>query len=321
MASSFQSISQLVGRTSRLSLSSLEHASPRTLPSHSALYLRTRPQIQCRNNASSTKTPLSRVSNNAVSARSFSTTPLRLKAKTMAQLKSRATTGPFSWKAALLFVITGVGMIGYFKFEKARLERKRIVEMSKGVGKPRVGGPFVLKDLNGDVFTEQNLKGKYSFVYFGFTHCPDICPDELDKMAAIIDKVRESANGEDVMRPVFITCDPARDTPEVLRKYLKEFHPDIIGLTGTYEQVKNVCKQYRVYFSTPENVKPGEDYLVDHSIYFYLMDPEGDFVECIGRQDTPASATKVIMDHINDWKREGKPLDTKPDAQSSQQNL
>ena len=127
------------------------------------------------------------------------------------------------------------------------------------------------------------------------------------------------------MRPVFITCDPARDTPEVLRQYLSEFHPEIIGLTGTYEQVKDVCKQYRVYFSTPKDIKPGEDYLVDHSIYFYLMgefflyfakramltalDPEGDFVECIGRQDTADSATKAIADHINDWRSEGKPLD------------
>jgi cytochrome oxidase Cu insertion factor (SCO1/SenC/PrrC family) len=110
-----------------------------------------------------------------------------------------------------------------------------------------------------------------SQVYFGFTHCPDICPDELDKMATIIDLVKEKAGGANVMRPVFITCDPARDTPEVLQKYLREFHPDIIGLTGSYEQVKNVCKQYRVYFSTPEHVKAGEDYLVDHSIYFYLM--------------------------------------------------
>lgn len=108
-------------------------------------------------------------------------------------------------------------------------------------------------------------------VYFGFTHCPDICPDELDKMAAIIDKVREATKGEDVFLPVFITCDPARDSPEVLGAYLKEFHPGIVGLTGTYEQVKNVCRQYRVYFSTPKDVKPGEDYLVDHSIYFYLM--------------------------------------------------
>ena len=90
-------------------------------------------------------------------------------------------------------------------------------------------------------------------------------------MASIIDLVRERFGKENVMQPVFITCDPARDTPEVLRKYLAEFHPDIIGLTGTHDQVKDVCKQYRVYFSTPRDVKPGEDYLVDHSIYFYLM--------------------------------------------------
>jgi cytochrome oxidase Cu insertion factor (SCO1/SenC/PrrC family) len=108
-------------------------------------------------------------------------------------------------------------------------------------------------------------------VYFGFTHCPDICPDELDKMAEIIDRVKEATKGENIFLPVFITCDPARDTPQVLREYLREFHPDIIGLTGTYEQVKHVCKQYRVYFSTPKDVTPGEDYLVDHSIYFYLM--------------------------------------------------
>ncbi|KAL4975198.1 SCO1/SenC-domain-containing protein [Aspergillus desertorum] len=238
----------------------------------------------------------------------FSMTPGRHKIKTMGQLRARNTTGPFSWKAALLFVLTGAGMIIYFRVEKERLERKRIAEMSKGVGRPKVGGPFVLKDLNGNVFTEENLKGKYSFVYFGFTHCPDICPDELDKMAEIIDRVKEANKGEDIFVPVFITCDPARDTPEVLRNYLQEFHKDIIGLTGTYEQVKQVCKAYRVYFSTPRDVKPGEDYLVDHSIYFYLMDPEGDFVECIGRQDTPETATKTIMEHINDWKREGKPL-------------
>lgn len=219
--------------------------------------------------------------------------------------------GPFSWQAAVLFILTGAGMVVYFRYEKARLQRKRIAEMDKAIGKPKVGGPFVLTDLEGKEFTADDLKGKYSFVYFGFTHCPDICPDELDKMAAIIDKVKAATGGENIFRPVFITCDPARDTPQVLREYLREFHVDIIGLTGTYEQVKHVCKQYRVYFSTPKDAKPDEDYLVDHSIYFYLMDPEGDFVECIGRQDTPESATKVIMAHINDWKKDGKHLDTK----------
>jgi protein SCO1/2 len=71
--------------------------------------------------------------------------------------------------------------------------------------------------------------------------------------------------------PVFITCDPARDTPPVLRPYLNEFHARLVGLTGGWEQIKAVCKLYRVYFSTPQGVQPGQDYLVDHSIYFYLM--------------------------------------------------
>lgn len=119
--------------------------------------------------------------------------------------------------------------------------------------------------------------------------------------------------------PIFITCDPARDTPAVLKHYLAEFHPGLVGLTGTWEQVRDVCKAYRVYFSTPEGVKPGMDYLVDHSIYFYLMgktdsrqgdcgvankgtDPDGDFVEAIGRQHSAKRAATIIVEHMNDWK-------------------
>jgi protein SCO1/2 len=94
----------------------------------------------------------------------FSTSAFRAKGKTMGQMRQRHTTGPFSWKAALLFVLTGAGMMLYFRVEKARLERKRMAEMSKGVGRPKVGGPFVLKDLDGKEFTEEDLKGKYSFV-------------------------------------------------------------------------------------------------------------------------------------------------------------
>ena len=90
-------------------------------------------------------------------------------------------------------------------------------------------------------------------------------------MATMIDLVGAANGGANVMRPLFITCDPARDTPAVIKSYLAEFHPALIGLTGTWEQIKAVCKAYRVYFSTPPNVKPGQDYLVDHSIYFYLM--------------------------------------------------
>ncbi|KAI4852533.1 SCO1 protein [Aureobasidium sp. EXF-8845] len=220
--------------------------------------------------------------------------------KTVEEAKSRYRFGPFSWQAGCLFLSAGVGMAFYFRYEKDRMARKRIAEHSKGVGRPLVGGPFQLIDQDRKPFSEKNLKGKYSLVYFGFTHCPDICPEELDKMAGMIDNVK--AKHGDVMRPVFITCDPARDTPEVTKEYLKEFHDDLIGLTGDYEQVKATCKAFRVYFSTPKDVLPGQDYLVDHSIYFYLMDPEGDFVEAIGRNFTVDQASKVINDHVADWK-------------------
>ena len=156
------------------------------------------------------------------------------------------------------------------------MARARGAEANKGIGKPLVGGAFHLTDHNGKDFSDADLKGKYSLVYFGFTHCPDICPEELDKMAGMIDAVKEK-HGEGVLRNVFISCDPARDTPEVMKRYLAEFHGDILGMTGTWQEVKDVCKAYRVYFSTPADVKPGQDYLVDHSIYFYLM---GEFLEC-----------------------------------------
>ena len=165
------------------------------------------------------------------------------------------------------------------------MARARIAAENKGIGKPLVGGAFHLTDHNGKDFTADDLKGKYSLVYFGFTHCPDICPEELDKMAGMIDQVKEK-HGEGVMRNVFISCDPARDTPEVIKTYLKEFHDDILGMTGTWQEVKDVCKAYRVYFSTPPDVKPGDDYLVDHSIYFYLM----------GKSDRFSANATVVAD-------------------------
>lgn len=123
--------------------------------------------------------------------------------------------------------------------------------------------------------SSENITDSLFQMYFGFSHCPDICPEELDKMAMMLDivekKIPSSSSRNPELLPVFITCDPARDTPAVLKSYLAEFHSRLIGLTGTWEQVKAVCKSYRVYFSTPPGVKAGDDYLVDHSIYFYLM--------------------------------------------------
>ncbi|PHH61028.1 hypothetical protein CDD81_850 [Ophiocordyceps australis] len=224
----------------------------------------------------------------------------RTKYKTIEQAKSRHSTGPFSWKAGLVFVVTCAALVWYFDHEKKRMERKRIAEATKGIGKPQVGGAFTLMDHNGQTFTSDMMKGRHALVYFGFTRCPDICPEELDKMARMIDKIEAKAPGK--LLPIVITCDPERDSPEALKAYLAEFHEAFLGLTGTYEQIQDVCKAYRVYFSTPKDVKPGQDYLVDHSIYFYLMDPDGDFIEALGRQHSPDEGAKLVLDHMRDWK-------------------
>ncbi|KAK7203563.1 Sco1, partial [Myxozyma melibiosi] len=167
-------------------------------------------------------------------------------------------------------------------------------------GKALIGGPFKLTDTNGETFTEENLKGKFSLIYFGFTLCPDVCPEELDKMAIII---KELGLLGIPVQPIFITCDPLRDSPAVVKRYLEEFEiPGIVGLTGTHEETEAVCKAYRVYFSTPPEIKPGEDYIVDHSIFFYLMDPEGQFVNVYGRRYDATEATREIAKKILKWR-------------------
>lgn len=167
------------------------------------------------------------------------------------------------------------------------------------LGRPQIGGPFSLVSQNGEVFTDKDLLGKWALVYFGFTNCPDICPDELDKMSAVV-RVTDAEYGP-VVQPVFISCDPVRDTVGQMRTYISDFHPRMVGLTGSYDDIKAVCKAYRVYFSTPPNAQPGDDYLVDHSIYFYLMDPSGCFVEAFGKSSTVDDVQERIRRTIEEW--------------------
>lgn len=205
-----------------------------------------------------------------------------------------------AWKAIVLLLVFGGGVTYWFSTEKERLRIQKETEAKRGYGKPLIGGNFNLIDTEENPFTQENLKNdqkKFSIIYFGFTHCPDVCPDELDKLGVMLDELKEKDNIE--LQPIFITCDPARDSPEIIKEYLSDFHPSIIGLTGPYENVKNTCKKYRVYFSTPPDVKPGQDYLVDHSIFFYLMDSEGNFVDVIGREAEAQEGAEKIRTHID----------------------
>lgn len=110
-----------------------------------------------------------------------------------------------------------------------------------------------------------------------------------------------------VIQPLFISVDPARDTLQQVTLYLKDFHPRLIGLVGDYASTKAVCKAYRVYFSTPPNADPKGDYLVDHSIFVYLMDPNGEFVEAFGQNVKAEEIIERVGKEIAEWEvREGK---------------
>ncbi len=107
----------------------------------------------------------------------------------------------------------------------------------------------------------------------------------------------------DIFLPVFITVDPARDSSSRISQYLKDFHPMFVGLVSDYETTKAVCKAYRVYFSTPPNTDPKGDYLVDHSIFIYFMDPEGNLSDAFGQQVTAEEAETKIIDAIAEWQK------------------
>ncbi|MFO1037940.1 MAG: SCO family protein [Geminicoccaceae bacterium] len=154
-----------------------------------------------------------------------------------------------------------------------------------------IGGDFTLVDQNGRTVTQADFRGKWMLVYFGYTYCPDICPLGLQTIAAAIDDLPAEVAGQLV--PVFITVDPARDTPEVMQAYVGQFHPALVGLTGTQAQVDAAVKAWRVYARKGEVAQDGT-YLMDHSTFTYLMDPEGRYATHFGHDATPeAMAAKI----------------------------
>jgi len=135
---------------------------------------------------------------------------------------------------------------------------------------------FTLVDHNGQTVSEKDYRGKWLLVFFGFTHCPDICPTTLAEIAQIMNRLETDA---DKVQPLFITVDPERDTPEIMAEYVSIFHSSIIGLTGTKEQVKQAADNFRVYYSRVEEKDAPDDYFMDHSAFIYLIDPQGRFIE------------------------------------------
>lgn len=139
-------------------------------------------------------------------------------------------------------------------------------------GKAMIGGEFILTDQDGNEFSSEELKGKKSLVFFGFTHCPAVCPTSM----AIISAVMDSLDADEV-QPVLISVDPERDTPEVMKEFLTSFHPSFIGLTGDADALKAVKKAYKVYSNKGEVPEDG-NYDMDHSSLIYVMDEDGEYL-------------------------------------------
>lgn len=138
-------------------------------------------------------------------------------------------------------------------------------------------------------------------LYFGFTKCPDICPEELRKVTRALNLLDSKILKE--VQPIFMTCDPARDSCDSIENFLKGFHPKFIGLTGTPEQISAATKKYRVYYSGPiKDNEESEDYQVDHSIFFYLMDPYGNLKEYFGKNIEEKKMADLITERIKNYK-------------------
>lgn len=160
-------------------------------------------------------------------------------------------------------------------------------------GAALVGGPFTLTDQNGKRVGDADFRGKLMLIYFGYTFCPDVCPTTLLDMTQAMDALGKDANQ---VQPIFITVDPARDTPEALKQYLVNFHPSLLGLSGTAQEIQATAKSYRVYYANATGKE--RDYLVDHTSIVYLMDRQGRYLTHFGsnvRGEQMAAAIRKFL--------------------------
>jgi len=192
------------------------------------------------------------------------------------------------WIAALVVVAVALGLGVRFYLAPSSIPRVSVT------GTSLVGGPFTLVDQDGKARTDAEFRGKLMLVYFGYTYCPDICPTELQTMSDALDALGDKAAA---VQPIFITVDPERDTPSVVKDYVGHFHPRFIGLTGTPQQVEAAARAYRVY-AAKVPAKDGGDYLMDHTGLVYLMGTDGKYLANFLPQTTSQEMAKTIAKHL-----------------------
>jgi protein SCO1/2 len=198
-------------------------------------------------------------------------------------------------RRALLLIIVGGFLLGALVgagFFFLNPDMRPRVETS---GRALIGGPFELVGKDGSIVTDKVFRGKYMLVFFGYTHCPDICPAELQVMAAALDGLGKDA---DKIIPIFITVDPERDTPWVVADYVMNFGPRFVGLSGTPEQIAKAAKAYRVTYDKHQEEGAGDNYSVDHSALAYLMGPDGEYITHIPYGTPAPKMTEILRRYL-----------------------
>ncbi len=183
--------------------------------------------------------------------------------------------------AAMVVTVAFLGASYYFLVLVPRANDPFADCRAGAVGGGDIGGPFTLVNGNGQTVTDKDVITKPSLIYFGYTFCPDVCPADNARNAEAVDILEE--RGFDV-QPVFISIDPERDTPEVVKEFAANLHPKMVGLTGSPEQVKAASLAYKTYYRKQEG--DSEFYLMDHSTFTYLVMPGYGFVDFFKRDDT-----------------------------------
>eukprot|EP00906_Rhabdomonas_costata_P019984 RCo029069 len=226
--------------------------------------------------------------------------------------KQRAFNRIFEPKVLFIQGCILAGGFGYSYYRyKSHLEHQEwqanTSEYVKSTGRPQLGGPFTLVDTSGKPVTEAHFRGKWCYYYFGFNHCPEICPAEMEKMCKVVDAV-DAKYGEGTLTPIYISVDPGRDSCKEIADYLKDFSPKFVGLTGTPKQIEQATRHWRVYYNVPDLYESREDYLVDHSIMHYLMSPNLEFVAFFSKEYTVPDITRKVVKHIEAYNARTSPF-------------
>ena len=204
-------------------------------------------------------------------------------------------------KTSLIFATLGMAAIVLlllFELRTAGTDARQGAETRLSAS---IGGAFALTDQNGIRRSQADFAGRPLLVYFGFTYCPDVCPTALDIMGGALDALQQlDAIAHERLQPVFISVDPARDTPPVLRDYLAYFHPRLSGLTGSQADIEAVKSAFKIYAARGAAEDENGNYNVDHSSFFYLMDENNRYLAHFDHAITPEILAEKLAEKLSE---------------------